>query len=184
MARDNFLLIEDTIVRHPPHQTSTTPCVKWNIHHSQLNMYVGIGMDISCQPLGDECKLEGFCVPFGHRVGECTFLENVYCGVVDVWCGGCPMWWMSGVVDVRCGGCLVWWMSGVVDVWCGGCLVWWMSYFTHGVVDVRCGGCLCGGCPFLPMMWWMSGVVDVCVVDVVQSLYIWYLSKMVNDQFF
>ena len=27
------------------------------------------------------------------------------------------MWWMSGVVDVWCGGCLVWWMS-----------VWWMSY--------------------------------------------------------
>ena len=51
-------------------------------------------------------------------------------GVVDVWCGGCLVWWMSGVVDVRCGGCLilhtVWWMSGVVDVWCGGCL---------------CGGC-------------------------------------------
>ena len=68
----------------------------------------------------DECKLEGFCVPFGHEFGECTFLENVYCGVVDVWCGGCPVWWMSGVVDVlfytRCGGCLVWWMSGVVDV--------------------------------------------------------------------
>ena len=50
------------------------------------------------------------------------------------------MWWMSGVVDVWCGGCpilhMVWWMSGVVDVWCGGCLilhtVWWMS----GVVDV------------------------------------------------
>ena len=89
-------------------------------------------------------------------------------GVVDVWCGGCPIlhtvWWMSGVVDVWCGGCpilpMVWWMSGVVDVWCGGCPVWWMS----GVVDVlfytRCGGCL---------VWWMSGVVDVCVVDVVQS---------------
>ena len=50
------------------------------------------------------------------------------------------VWWMSGVVDVWCGGCpilhMVWWMSGVVDVWCGGCLilhtVWWMS----GVVDV------------------------------------------------
>ena len=24
-------------------------------------------LDISCQHLGDECKLEGFCVP-GHRV--------------------------------------------------------------------------------------------------------------------
>ena len=20
--------------------------------------------------------------------------------MVDVWCGGCPVWWMSGVVDV------------------------------------------------------------------------------------
>ena len=41
-------------------------------------------------------------------------------GVVDVWCGGCLVWWMSGVVDVWCGGCpilhMVWWMSGVVDV--------------------------------------------------------------------
>ena len=76
--------------------------------------------------------------------------------MVDVRCGGCPVWWMSGVVDVRCGGCLVWWMSGVVDVRCGGCpilhMVWWMS----GVVDVWCGGC-----PILHMVWWMSGVVDV-----------------------
>ena len=41
-------------------------------------------------------------------------------GVVDAWCGGCLVWWMSGVVDVWCGGCpilhIVWWMSGVVDV--------------------------------------------------------------------
>ena len=107
-------------------------------------------LDISCQQLGDGCKLECFCVPFRHRVGKCTFLENVYCGVVDVRCGGCLVWWMSGVVDVWCGGCpvllIVWWMSGVVVVWCGGCpispMVWWMS----GVVDVWCGGCLCGGC--------------------------------------
>ena len=34
-------------------------------------------MDISCQHLGDEYKLMGFCVPFGHRVGKCTFLEYV-----------------------------------------------------------------------------------------------------------
>ena len=68
--------------------------------------------------------------------------------VVEVWYGGCLMWWMSGVVDVWCGGChilpMVWWMSSVVDVWCG-------------------------ECPFLALVWWMSGVVDVCVVDVVQS---------------
>ena len=36
-------------------------------------------LDISCQHLGDECKLEGFCVPFGHRVGECTFLKIYIC---------------------------------------------------------------------------------------------------------
>ena len=52
--------------------------------------------------------------------------------VVDVWCGGCLVWWMSSVVDVRSGGCLVWSMSGVLDVLfymqCGGCLVWWMPY--------------------------------------------------------
>ena len=36
-------------------------------------------LDISCQQLGDECKLEGFCVPFGHRVGECTFLKMYIC---------------------------------------------------------------------------------------------------------
>ena len=86
---------------------------------------------------------------------------------VRVMCGGCPIshtvWWMSDVVDVWCSGCLVWWMShfthGVVDVLCGGChflpIVWWLS----GVVDVLfypwCGGCL---------VWWMSSVVDVCVV--------------------
>ena len=32
-------------------------------------------LDISCQHLDDDCNLEGFFVPFGHRVGECTFLK-------------------------------------------------------------------------------------------------------------
>ena len=27
-------------------------------------------LNISCQPLGDECKFESSCVPFGCRVGE------------------------------------------------------------------------------------------------------------------
>ena len=35
-------------------------------------------MDISCQHFGDDCNLEGFFVPFGHRVGECTFFENYH----------------------------------------------------------------------------------------------------------
>ena len=34
-------------------------------------------LDVSCQPLGDELKLMGFCVPFGHKMGKCTFLEYV-----------------------------------------------------------------------------------------------------------
>ena len=32
--------------------------------------------------MGDKCKLEVFCVPFGHRVGECTYLE-IYIFVLD-----------------------------------------------------------------------------------------------------
>ena len=36
-------------------------------------------LDISCQHIGDECKLEGFCVPFGHRVGDCTYFEIYIC---------------------------------------------------------------------------------------------------------
>ena len=35
---------------------------------------------MSCQHLGDECKLKGFCAPFGRRVGEYTFL-NIYVGI-------------------------------------------------------------------------------------------------------
>ena len=38
----------------------------------QLNIY---DIGYSCQHLGDECKLEGFCTPFGRRVGEYTFLN-------------------------------------------------------------------------------------------------------------
>ena len=31
-------------------------------------------LDISCQKFGDNCKLGGFFVPFGHRVGKCTII--------------------------------------------------------------------------------------------------------------
>ena len=47
-------------------------------------------LDISCQHLGDEFKLMGFCVPFGHRGGEmyifgiCTSL--IYMLVLDISC--------------------------------------------------------------------------------------------------
>ena len=36
-------------------------------------------LDISCQHMGDECKLKSFCAPFGRRVGECTFLKQYIC---------------------------------------------------------------------------------------------------------
>ena len=39
-------------------------------------IYVGIGHN---QYLGDECKLGGFCAPFGRRVGVCTFLKLYNC---------------------------------------------------------------------------------------------------------
>ena len=41
-------------------------------------------MDISCQHLGDDCNLEGFFVPFGHTVGECTFLKIAI--LLDICC--------------------------------------------------------------------------------------------------
>ena len=47
-----------------------------NIH---FRIYM-LALNISCQHLGDECKLEGFCAPFGRRVGEYTFL-NIYVGI-------------------------------------------------------------------------------------------------------
>ena len=46
--------------------------IKVDIIHTWQNkswIYMLI-LDISCQHLGDDCKLEGFCVPFGHRVGN------------------------------------------------------------------------------------------------------------------
>ena len=44
----------------------------WGVYDSGKYMLI---LDISCQHLGDECKLEGFCVPFGHRVG---IFRNIY----------------------------------------------------------------------------------------------------------
>ena len=57
-------------------------------------------LDKSCQKFGDNCKLGGFFVPFGHRVGECTFLENAYLYWIYAANILGSMWWMSGVVDV------------------------------------------------------------------------------------
>ena len=46
----------------------------WGIYVSWIYSLV---LDISCQHLGDECKLEGFCVPFGHRVGKYIFWDFI-----------------------------------------------------------------------------------------------------------
>ena len=47
----------------------------WGVYVSWIYMI----LDIAFQHFGDECKLEGFCVPFGHRVGELTFLKICIC---------------------------------------------------------------------------------------------------------
>ena len=69
----------------------------------QLNIYILV-LDISCQHLGDECKLEGFCVPFGHRVGECTISEMFICignMLPTIW-GVCISWIYMLVLDISC----------------------------------------------------------------------------------
>ena len=33
--------------------------------------------------MGDECKLKGFCAPFGRGVGECAFC-NKYIGIGNI----------------------------------------------------------------------------------------------------
>ena len=48
----------------------------WGIDVSCIYILV---LYISCQHLGDECKLGGFCAPFERRVGECKILELYIC---------------------------------------------------------------------------------------------------------
>ena len=36
-------------------------------------------LDIYCQQLWNVVQLGGVCVPFGHRVGECTFSKICIC---------------------------------------------------------------------------------------------------------
>ena len=67
----------------------------------------------------------------GHQASRTVF-SKPFLGqklpVLDVWCPGCLMYWMSDVLDVWCPGCLMSWMSDVPDVWCPGCLMSRMSY--------------------------------------------------------
>ena len=67
-------------------------------------------LDIYCQQLWNVVQLGGVCVPFGHRVGECTFFEKCICigynlptivGCCSV--GGC-LWVMLIFLDM----CLYW----------------------------------------------------------------------------
>ena len=51
-----------------------------SVEYTIYNILYMLVLDISCQQLGDECKLKGFCAPFGRRVGEYTFL-NIYVGI-------------------------------------------------------------------------------------------------------
>merc|ERR1719239_1663588 len=44
-------------------------------------------LNISCQHLGDECNLEGFLVPFGHRVGG-MYIFGIYVS----WLNICLYW--------------------------------------------------------------------------------------------
>ena len=134
-------------IHHPPHQTSTTPCVKKNTHHIRHPPHqIPTKWDIHhtmCkkgnpphQTSTKPCEvLVWWMFYFAYRMVDVLFYT---------WCGGCRAWSLSCLVDI------------LVYTQCGGCLVWWMS----GLVDVRWGGCL---------VWWMSGVVGACVVDVVQS---------------
>ena len=48
--------------------------------HSVIYIFV---LDICCQHLGYMLHLEGFYVPFGHKVRECTFC-NIYIFVLDI----------------------------------------------------------------------------------------------------
>ena len=53
----------------------------WGVYISWRYMLI---LDISCQHLGDDCKLEGFCVPFGHRVWNVHLWKNIF--VLDICC--------------------------------------------------------------------------------------------------
>ena len=67
----------------------------------------------------------------GHQASRTDF-SKPFLGqklpVLDVWCPGYLMSWMSDVLDVWCPGYLMSWMSDVLDVWCPGCLLSWMSH--------------------------------------------------------
>ena len=46
-------------------------------------LYISV-LDVSCKLVGDECKLDSFCAPFGRGDGKFTFLEIII--LVDYIC--------------------------------------------------------------------------------------------------
>ena len=90
--------IQDTDIqdiRHPGHQTSRTSDIQ-DIRHPGHQTF---------------------------RTGNFWPKNGFEKTVLDVWCPGCLMSWMSDVLDVWCPGCLMSRMSDVLDVWCPGCLM-------------------------------------------------------------
>ena len=85
-------------------------------------------MDISCQHLGDDCNLEGFFVPFEHRVGECTFLKITI--LLDICCQQFGEY-MS--VEYIC-----WYWIYHANNW--GNIFWWIIYVGIGyIMPTLCG---------------------------------------------
>ena len=73
----------------------------WGACDSWIYMLI---LDIPCQQLGDECKLKGFCVPFGHRVGKCTSFKIYSCigyMLPTIW-GACDSWIYMLILDILC----------------------------------------------------------------------------------
>ena len=104
-------------------------------------------------------------------------------GVINVLfhtrCDQCLVWSMSffthSVINVWCDQCPVWWMSGVINVWCDQCPISHTVWSMSGVINVRCDQC-----PFLHTVWSMSGVINVCVINVVQSSWLYTQGRWTN----
>ena len=94
---------------------------------------------MSCQHLGDECKLGGFCAPFRRRVGVCKFKNYIF--VLDIFCQHLGNICQLNIYHANNWGMNVSWRVSVcpsgtglenVHFWKMYIVVWWMS----GVVDV------------------------------------------------
>ena len=62
-------------------------CIGYNMPYLCYSWIYKLVLNISCQHLGDECNLEGFLVPFGHRVGG-MYIFGIYVS----WLNICLYW--------------------------------------------------------------------------------------------